>query len=505
MNTRTLFISMLVSSVLGGAITIGGYKLFFKEKKYETITESQSRYRFSFFNSSSDTSQIIVPEGINFITAADKVTPAVVHIKTMYEVSASNKSYRDPMEDIFKDFFGDDFFRGGPRFRIPHGGGKQEASGSGVILTEDGYIVTNNHVIENADKIEVTLNDKRSYEAKLIGTDPTTDLALLKIEEKGLPFVTYGNSDNVRIGEWVLAVGNPFNLTSTVTAGIVSAKARNINILRDKDNLAIESFIQTDAAVNPGNSGGALVNLRGELIGINTAIATPTGTFAGYSFAVPVTLVKKVMDDLLKYGEVQRALLGIQIQDVTADLAKEKGLSKVGGVYVGAVNEGSAAKEAGIKEGDVIIKINDVPVNNSSELQEQVARYRPGDKVKVTYERKGEIKTTIATLKNKMGDIAVVKKNPNDVAYVLGAELKPAPKEELKKLNLENGVKVTNIRDGKLKNAGVKEGFIITAVDKKKVSSPAEVLNIIDNNRNGGLLIEGVYPNGQKAYYGIGW
>ena len=497
MKTSKLVIIAFLSSILGGLFALTGYKVFFYEKQYQSIGDSQGQYKLSNFMSSTDTAQIIVPEGLNFIYAANKVTPAVVHIKTMYEATPGG-SQNGEMDQLFRDFFGE----GSPRGMHP--GGKQEASGSGVILTEDGYIVTNNHVIDQADKIEVVLNDKRSYTATMIGKDPTTDLALLKIEERGLPFVQYGNSDNAKIGEWVLAVGNPFNLTSTVTAGIVSAKGRNINILRDKDNLAIESFIQTDAAVNPGNSGGALVDLKGNLIGINTAIATPSGTFAGYSFAVPVTLVKKVMDDLLKYGQVQRALLGVQIQDVTAELAKEKGISSVRGVYIGAVNPGSAAEEAGLISGDVIKKINETTVNSSSELQEQVARYRPGDKVKVTYERKGEVKVADIQLKNKMGDTKLVKLEPDAVKSALGAELMSAGKDELKKLKLDAGVKVIKVNEGKFRDAGVKEGFIITSVDKKKVSSPEDVINLIEHNSSGGILLEGIYPNGTKKYYGIG-
>jgi serine protease Do len=498
MNMKKLVLAAFFSSIMGGMFALTGYKIFFHEKQYQTISESQADYKLSNFMSSTDTSAVIVPEGLNFIYAANRVTPAVVHIKTLYEVASNSGDKNDEMDQMFRDFFGD----GGPHGFAP--GGRQEASGSGVILTEDGYIVTNNHVIDKAAKIEVVLNDKRSYVAKLVGVDPTTDLALLKIEETKLPFVMYGNSDNTKVGEWVLAVGNPFNLTSTVTAGIVSAKGRNINILRDKDNLAIESFIQTDAAVNPGNSGGALVDLKGNLVGINTAIATPSGTFAGYSFAVPVTLVKKVMDDLLKYGQVQRALLGVQIQDVTAALAKEKGILSVTGVYIGAVNSGSAAEDAGLQAGDVIKKINEAEVNSSSELQEQVARYRPGDKVKVTFERKGEVKSAEIVLKNRMGDTKLVKIDPAATKSALGAEFMTASKEELRKLNLESGVKVIKIENGKFKDAGVKEGFIIISVDKKKVTTPEEIINLIDRNQSGGVLLEGIYPNGTKKYYGLG-
>jgi serine protease Do len=502
MNTKKLVLAVLLASFLGGILSLGGYKFFIEDKSYQSI-EKHQQVRFS--NYVKDTN-VVVPQGMNFTYAADAVRPAVVHIKTLYEAqpSVSRKHHqKSPFDDMLKDYFGDGY-NSFPDDRSPDMG-PQEASGSGVILTDDGYIVTNNHVIDKADKIEVVLNDKRSYFAKLVGTDPTTDLALLKIDEKDLPFIKYGNSDKVKVGEWVLAVGNPFNLTSTVTAGIVSAKGRNINILRDKDNMAIESFIQTDAAVNPGNSGGALVNLNGELIGINTAIATPTGSFAGYSFAVPVQLVKKVMDDLLKHGQVQRALLGVTIIDINATMAKEKGIKEYSGVYVAGVNPGSAADKAGIKEGDVITRINDNIVNSASELQENVAQFRPGDKIKVNYLRKGEPHEAQAILKNKMGDTGIVKRDDVAVKNILGAELRTISKEEAHKMDIAGGAKVTKVGDGKLKEAGIKEGFIITSVDKNQVKDAAEIEQILDSNRTGGLLIEGVYPNGQKAYYAIGW
>jgi serine protease Do len=498
MKTKNLVLVVLLASILSAILSLGGYKLFIEDKTYQSIEKSQ-QVRFS--NYVADTN-IVVPQGLNFIYAADAVRPAVVHIKTLYEVqpSASRRQYqRSPFDDMLRDY-GFSF----PDDRLPDMG-PQEASGSGVILTEDGYIVTNNHVIDRSDKIEVVLNDKRSYIAKLVGVDPTTDLALLKIEEKSLPFVKYGNSDNVKVGEWVLAVGNPFNLTSTVTAGIVSAKGRNINILRDKDNMAIESFIQTDAAVNPGNSGGALVNLNGELIGINTAIATPTGSFAGYSFAVPVQLVKKVMDDLLKHGHVQRALLGVTILDINDAMAKEKGIKEYSGVYVAGVNPGSAADKGGIKEGDVITRINGMIVNSPSELQENVARFRPGDKIKVVYLRKGEPHEVEVILKNKMGDTSIVKKDDSSVKNLLGAEIRTITKEEAQKMKIAGGAKVSGVSEGKIKEAGIREGFIITSVDKNPVKDAEDVAQILEENRTGGLLIEGIYPNGQKAYYAIGW
>ena len=319
MTKKNFFLGLLAASVLGAAAALGGYKILFKETRYDTFDDKQN---VRFANYAGD---VVVPEGLNFVYAAEAATPAVVHVRTMYERGKDQSEARgfedSPFGDMFKDFFG-----GQGNIAPPQ---PMAGSGSGVIISDDGYIVTNNHVVGDADKIQVVLNDRRSYEAKVIGTDPNTDLALIKIEEKNLPFLKFGDSDKLKIGEWVLAVGNPFDLTSTVTAGIVSAKARNINILaREGNQYAIESFIQTDAAVNPGNSGGALVNLKGELVGINSAIATRTGTFNGYSFAVPSDLTKKVMDDLLKYGEVQRGLLGVSIRTVDADLAKEKRLRK---------------------------------------------------------------------------------------------------------------------------------------------------------------------------------
>lgn len=489
---------LVFAAFLGAILSLAGYKFFLEDKRYESI-EAKQNARLTTFTVA-DTSSVIVPEGLNFIHAAKEVRPAVVHIKTYYEAKSSQNQNmpRGPFDDMLKDYFGEGF---GQRFH-QQSPTPQQASGSGVILTEDGYIATNNHVIEKADKVEVILNDKRSYVATVVGTDPTTDLALLKIEEKALPFVKYGNSDNVNIGEWVLAVGNPFNLTSTVTAGIVSAKGRNIHIL--EDNMAIESFIQTDAVVNPGNSGGALVDLNGNLIGINTAIATPTGTFAGYSFAVPVALVKKVMEDLYKHGNVQRALLGVTILDVTAQVAKEKGIADINGVYVATVNEGSAAQKAGLKEGDVITAINAVKVNSASELQEQVARYRPGDKIKVSFVRSGKGQEVEAVLRNKMGDTGIVKKEDLASRLIFGAQLKEASSEDLKEVKLDRGVKVVKVNPGKFKDAGIKEGFIITSVDKKRVKHPNEVDAIIQENKTSGVLIEGIYPDGQRAFYAFG-
>ncbi len=369
--------------------------------------------------------------------------------------------------------------------------------GSGVILSEDGYIVTNNHVIENAQKIMVGLNDKREFEARLIGTDPTTDVALLKIDTENLPYLTYGNSDDLKLGEWVLAVGNPFYLNSTVTAGIVSARARNLGI--NQDQLSIESFIQTDAAVNPGNSGGALVNQRGELVGINTAIASRTGSYAGYSFAVPVTIVKKVVEDLKEFGEVQRALLGVTIDNVTPKLAEENNLDKIEGVYVVDIYENSAAKDAGMKPGDIIISVAGVKVNSSAELQEKISQFRPGDNVMVGIKRKNAEKQFKVTLRNKHGDTQIVRDN----ITVLGAEFEKISTSDKERLDLSYGIKINKLNSGTLKNAGLEENFIVTNVNKKPVYEVNDFKREIENAR-GGILIEGVYPNGETAYYIFG-
>ncbi len=496
-STRQFFLGIMLSAMLS-ALLVAGVLLYTHSNKSEGTQSFQQNNNVKL--SSYDKTDIIVPEGLNFIRAAELVTPAVVHIKTTMN-SRSTASGRS-QEDIMREFFGEapngfhQFPNQGPVF----------SSGSGVILSEDGYVVTNYHVIKEASTLEVVLDDKRILEAKVIGTDPTTDLALLKIEAKGLPFVKFGDSDKLRVGEWVLAIGNPFDLTSTVTAGIVSAKARNIDILRSQENqLAIEAFIQTDAAVNPGNSGGALVNLNGELIGINTAIATRNGSYQGYSFAVPISLAQKVVEDLLKYGEVQRALLGIQIQDVDGKMAEEKGLKVTEGVYVAKVNEGGAAEAAGIAEGDVIVKLGDKSIASTSELQELVARNRPGDKISVTVIRNGKEKTLSATLKNIRGETAPSKKQPVVLNKALGVELMELSEIEKKAMKIDSGVKISKILSGKIKDdTNIKEGFIITSVDKRKINKPSDLESIL-SNKTGGLLIEGLYPNGEKAYYALGW
>ena len=481
---------IVVLALLGGLAGSQINQFFSKKQGSEfssnSIDTPAKIARFTNFKAEKD---------VDFTVAAEMTVHGVVHVKSYTQ--STNYGYVDPFEY---------FFRGGnhmqPQTQM------QTAFGSGVIISSDGYIVTNNHVINNAEKIEVTLNNKSTYEAKLIGTDPTTDLALLKVDATALPFVTMGNSDQVKVGQWVLAVGNPFNLASTVTAGIVSAKARNINILESDPSrglFPIESFIQTDAAVNPGNSGGALVNTHGELIGINTAIASNTGNFTGYSFAIPVNIVQKVANDLSEFGQVQRAFLGVSIRDIDSKLAKEKEIKEIKGVYVAGLTENGSAEDAGIKEGDVLTKVGEISINTAPELLEQIGKYRPGDKINMTLYRNNEEKIISVILKNKNGSTDVIKKEDKNIHLLssLGASLETINNEERKTLRINGGAKVTNIKNGKMKNSGIKEGFIITKIDSKDVNSPEEAMSLIENKK-GGVLIEGIYPNGMRAYYGFG-
>ena len=431
----------------------------------------------------------------DFTEAAEKSVNAVVHVEIMKEQSQrSAGGYDDP---FFQFFFGPQRQQPSQRDELTHVG-----SGSGVIISDDGYIVTNNHVIESADKIVVVMNDRTQYDATLVGTDPTTDIALLKVDATDLNYLTFGNSDAIRVGEWVLAVGNPFNLTSTVTAGIVSAKSRSIGIMSQngRQNIGIESFIQTDAAVNPGNSGGALVNTQGELIGINTAIASTTGSYSGYSFAVPASIAQKVVQDLRQYGEVQRALLGVSIAEVTPEIQSKYGLKDTKGVFVAQVSDGGSAKDAGIEAEDVIVAVDGETVNTVPALQEKIGRKRPGESVKIDVVRKGENKQFVATLKNINGTTGVVKLNDNE--KTLGATLEKVSDTDMSNLRLRYGLKITKLSDGKLKDSGIKEGFIIVKANRMPVTSVSDFQQIVATASEG-LFLSGVYPNGRVAYYAI--
>lgn len=429
--------------------------------------------------------------GPDFRTAAEKSIDAVVHIRSKFIKKST----------VYDDFFGSlrQFLDGNPFDRRRN---FFTAYGSGVIIADDGYIVTNNHVIQDAVEIEVTLNDKRTFKAEIIGNDPSTDLALIKIEEKGLPFLTYGNSDNVKIGEWVLAVGNPFNLTSTVTAGIVSAKARDINILGS--NSAIESFIQTDAVINRGNSGGALVNIYGDLIGVNAAIASQTGYYEGYSFAIPVNIVKKVMNDFVKYGEIQRAYVGVVIREMDADFVEENNIEEIKGVYVYSLSENGGAEKAGIKEGDIITEIEGAEINSISQFLEIIAQYRPGNRVDVKVHRNNNEKIFRVELKNENGETGIIKSGEEFFISDLGANFAKISNEDKDYLKISNGLKITELKNGLLKSGGVRKGFIITKINNSLIYNKNDVDEAIRKAMNGILNIEGVYPNGMRIIYGFG-
>ncbi|MCD8288154.1 MAG: Do family serine endopeptidase, partial [Porphyromonadaceae bacterium] len=471
------------------------------------FSSMQERNCTTSYNQTTDSSTYAVPTVFtpaashpavenDFTQAAANSVNAVVSIKstTLQQQSQWGNSME---EEFFKYFFGQGRRDYTPQPRI--------GMGSGVIISEDGYIVTNNHVIENADKIEVTLNDSRLFEATLVGNDPLTDIALLKIDADNLPILRFGDSDKLQVGEWVLAVGNPFQLNSTVTAGIVSAKSRNLGMISQNNRLGIESFIQTDAAVNPGNSGGALVNTNGELVGINTAIYSETGNFTGYSFAIPTSIVSKVITDLKQYGTVQRAMLGVTIMEMSDQLAKEKKIELRKGVYVSEVSDRSAALEAGLQEGDVITAINGVATPTVAILQEQITRYRPGDKVKVEFFRGKEKKTVDATLKNSDGNTDVTKATNIDM---LGATLKEADDATKAKLHIRGGVEVTKVKEGQFKKAGIRNGFIIVDINGNRITYVKEVESLFQSLMRGEtqdkvMFIKGIYPDGRVGYYAV--
>ena len=424
----------------------------------------------------------------DFVDAAERSVDAVVHIMT--KVVRQSTTYNDFFGALLGQLYG---YPGQTRNNT------LVAYGSGVVLTPDGYIVTNNHVVEGADEVEVTFNNKVKKTATIIGTDPTTDLALIKVDASDLEYLTFGDSDNVRIGEWVLAVGNPFNLTSTVTAGIVSAKARNLSILGE--GTSVESFIQTDAAVNPGNSGGALVNTKGELVGINAAIASHTGSYEGYSFAIPSNIVRKVVDDLLLYGTAQRGYLGVQIAELTQELAENEGLENIEGVYVAEVTEGGAAKLAGMKSGDVITAIAGKKVNTTTQLKESIGQYRPGDKVEVEVNRNGSHHRYELTLLNEAGNVDVVKKGDSFFNSEFGLMLQPINQNDMSRLDIQSGLKIVEIRQGRFMNSGVPVDFVITKVNGITVNSKSDLENAQKSSRSRRTTIEGVYPNGMNATF----
>ncbi len=493
------FGSFLLAAILGSGITLFTTQWFSPEKdgvKIEHISSVPSSQVAYHVNEDG----VAVP--LDFTTTAEKVTKAVVHIRSTSEGQVASRDRAPDTNDPFQFFFGP---------QNPRQGGPTQSTGSGVIINEGGYIVTNNHVVQDADVVDVTLSDNRTFKAEVVGTDPDTDLAVIKINQKALPFLSFVNSDNAKVGQWVLAVGNPFNLNSTVTAGIISAKGRNIDVINGSNGndpqarTAIESFIQTDAAINPGNSGGALVNLNGELLGINTAIASQTGSYIGYGFAVPSNIVSKIVEDLLAYGTVQRGWLGIQVGSVTGEFAKEKNLSVNEGAYVsgfGDIENKSAAKEAGIEKGDVIVMLDDITVKTSTSLIEYIGLKHPGDKVKVTVNRTGKEKVFTVTLKNRDGKFGTVKREEKDAVATLGLDLENVESKVLKNLDLTHGVKVKSLENGKIaRYTDMKEGFIITRINDKEVKTVEEVNSIIKSKRPGDLItFSGVYEDFPREY-----
>lgn len=483
-----------------------------KYSKYLVVAMSALAFAFSTgalikVNATPTASAAVPAQPVDLTYAAEKSLPSVVHILSTKNSKVQTVEVEsDPFSDFFSDPFG---FFGNPNqgnggkqkrsVRTP----KQQGSGSGVIISADGYIVTNNHVVADADELTVTLNDNKEYSARIIGTDKTTDLALIKIDGKDLPAITIANSEDIKVGEWVLAVGNPFNLTNTVTAGIVSAKGRSLY------QNGVESFIQTDAAINPGNSGGALVNTRGELIGINAMLYSQTGSFSGYGFAIPTSIMNKVVDDLKKYGTVQRAVIGIQGSDVKnyVDSQKDQGkdidLGTMEGIYVAKVTEESAAEEAGLKEGDVITAIDGKQVNKMAELQEYLAKKRPGDKVTITYLRDKKKATKSVTLKNEQGNTQVVKKADLDV---LGGNFRSITNAQKQQYNIGYGLEVLKVNAGKLKDAGITKGFIIQRVNDNAIKTIDDLQNAVkeaSTSKDPVLYVQGIYPTGKKAYFAV--
>ena len=481
-------LSYLAIAAVSAVTTIATFTVATQSKANNNTITTLNDHPFAT-NHAVDTqfaSTVVRSEYPDLTYAAENAVKAVVNIRAT--VTVQSQAYpRDP----FFEFFG-----------YPQGGMQREAEagGSGVIISEDGYIVTNNHVVNNATKLRVTLHDGNAYDAKIIGTDPATDVALIKIEAEGLPTLPFGSSDELRLGEWVLAIGYPMNLQSTITAGIVSAKARQLGAI--EGNAGIESFIQTDAAVNPGNSGGALVNTRGELVGINTIIKTSTGSYVGYSFAVPETIVRKVVVDLKESGVVQRAVLGISYraidQQFIDDMGEHTGIDKIGGIYVASVVEDGAASKAGIRKGDVITKVSDREISDSATFLEQIGTRRPGDSIDIELRRGDKVIKTTATLQNRAGETSLLAKESVDVAKALGAKLKNAPRELCEKLDIKGGVQVTSvISGGVLERCRVKEGYVITHINDRPIMSLDDIERLTEKITS----IDGIYPNGRASSY----
>ncbi len=502
MKWKQIFFTVIISAVTTLAV-IWGYGTFFADNTYAGQESGvyPSNYKYAGLNDGT------IPPGsaIDFTIPAEAATPAVVHIKTKTNAKQVNNNLpkRQP-NNPFSDFFDDDMFNqlfgGRGRNTIP----EQRASGSGVIISDDGYIVTNNHVVANADEIDVTLSNKKTYKAKVIGTDPSYDLAVIKVEAAGLPFLLYGNSDDVKIGQWVLAIGYPLNLETTVTAGIISAKARTLGLNKGKNGdqgLGVESFLQTDAAVNMGNSGGALINTEGRLVGVNSAIASPTGYYSGYSYAIPVNIVKKVIDDLIKFGTVQRGFLGVRFlnaSDLNDDEKKKNGIPlSAEGIYVSDVPTDGGAYEAGIRKGDILKKINNKEITNGAEMQGLISRQKPGDKMPVTYIRNGRENTVIVTLKNQAGNYDVVKAEA--ILETLGADFTSLDPKKARDYGVSGGVIVKKINEGALNDqTRMKDGFIILRINDKEVKNVEEMKTEVGTNKN--ITISGFYPGYDGVY-----
>ncbi|MDQ6843926.1 MAG: trypsin-like peptidase domain-containing protein [Bacteroidota bacterium] len=503
MKTRNIFLTVLISTLTTMAVIFGynKYQHNNNNPNFQSLT-IPSNYKYAGFY---DDKGNPTPGPADFTQAAEAAIPGVVHIKTKTnprQVSNNLPNQKNPFSDLFgdDDLFNQFFGQGNGRQRMM----PSMASGSGVIISDDGYIVTNNHVVAGADEVTVTLSNRKTYTAKVIGSDPSYDLAVVKVDAKNLPFIMYGNSDDVKIGQWVLALGYPLNLDATVTAGIISAKSRSLGLNRDKTgsrSMAVESFLQTDAAVNMGNSGGALINTNGQLIGINSAIASPTGYYNGYSYAIPVNIVKKVINDLIKFGSVQRGFLGAMFIDagLLTDQEKQKENIPVSadGIYITDLTKTGAALEAGIKKGDIIRKINGTSINSGSELQEKLSGYKPGDKINVTIERSGAENTIPVTLKNNSGNYDIVK--ADIMLDRLGADLVTLDSKKAKEYGLTGGVVVKKINEGAINDqTRMRDGFIITKADGKPVSSVDDLKSIIGSDKQ--VTISGFYPGYSEPY-----